>query len=197
MLEWDKLASRKIALKLALKFGLFFGCIAVLIIGCQAEKLNESIPSVNSTPRAEEIDTYLTKQAQATPLPTMTRDLELEKRQTEIAQNPEWVHMAATDPVSFKMDSGKYQLVEKMAFWCAECRDLNPILKSLESVWGDKINFIYLDVDDPLNAENLDKLSRLRVVPEVVLLDGSGKVIKDWIGPPTKEELAAAFQNLP
>jgi|WetSurMetagenome_2_1015567.scaffolds.fasta_scaffold43579_3 thiol-disulfide isomerase/thioredoxin len=197
MLGWDKLASRKIALKLAPKFGLFFSCIAVLITGCQAEKLNESIPSINSTPRAEEIDTYLTKQAEATPLPTMTRDLELEKQQTEVAQNPDWVHMVATDPMSFKMVSGKYQLVEKMAFWCAECRNLNPILKSLESVWGDKINFIYLDVDDPLNTENLDKLSRLRVVPEVVLLDGSGKVIKDWIGPPTKEELAAAFQNLP
>jgi thiol-disulfide isomerase/thioredoxin len=196
-LEWDKLASRKIALKLALKFGLFFGCIAVLNTGCQAEKLYESIPPVNSTPRAGEIDSYLTRQAEATALPTMTRDLELEKQQTEVAQNPEWAHMVATDPVSFKMDSGKYQLVEKMAFWCAECRDLNPILKSLENEWGDKINFIYLDVDDPLNAVNLDKLSRLRVVPEVVLLDGSGNVIKDWIGPPTKEELAAAFQNLP
>ena len=90
--------------------------------------LTGCMPTVNrdfkaeKTPSTEEIDVYLTLQAQATPIPTITRDLILEQTQTAIAENPEWVHMVATDPSTFEMASGQYQLVEKMAFWCEECR---------------------------------------------------------------------------
>jgi thiol-disulfide isomerase/thioredoxin len=152
---------------------------------------------VETTPSTEEIDVYLTLQAQATPIPTTTRDLILEQTQTSVAENPEWVHMVATDPSTFELASGQYQLVEKMAFWCEECRLLNPVLKNLEAEWGDKIRFVYLDVDDPLNTANLERLSRFRVVPELILLDGNGTVIKDWVGPPPRENLVAEFEKLP
>jgi thiol-disulfide isomerase/thioredoxin len=174
--------------------------ITVLVIftaGCQMTSREKTPAGVIATPSELEVSDYLTRQAKATPLPTKTPDLELEKRQTEIAQNPDWIHMVATDPISFKIASGKYQLVEKMAFWCTECRDLNPVLKSLEGEWGQRIDFVYLDVDDPLNTENIQKISRLKVVPEVVLLDGNGKILKDWIGPPTREELVSEFEKLP
>ncbi len=180
------------------KYVIFLIAASVLFsAGCQGIGSEKKSDEVVATPNELEINDYLTRQAEATPLPTMTRDLELEKRQTEIAENPEWVHMVATDPGNFTIASGKYQLVEKMAFWCAECRDLNPVLKSLEEEWGRKINFAYLDVDDPLNVENIQKLSRLKVVPEVLLLDANGNIIKDWIGPPTREELISEFEKIP
>ncbi len=165
--------------------------------------LTGCIPTVNgdlkveTTPSTEDIDVYLTLQAQATPIPTKTRDLILEQTQTAIAENPEWVHMVATDPSTFEMASGQYQLVEKMAFWCEECRLLNPLLKNLEAEWGDKIRFVYLNVDDPLNIDNLQRLSQFRVVPELILLDGNGTVLKDWVGPPSREDLVAEFEKLP
>lgn len=154
-------------------------------------------PEPEKTPSTEEIDVYLTLQAKATPIPTVTRDLIAEQTQTAIAENPEWVHMVATDPSSFEMASGQYQLVEKMAFWCEECRLLNPVLKTLEAEWGDKIRFVYLNVDDPLNTANLQRLSPYRVVPELILLDGNGNVIKNWIGPAPREALVAEFEKLP
>ena len=170
--------------------------IAMIILsGCQTFE-NGSVKT-ESTPKTEEIDVYLTNQALATPLPTTTRDLILEQTQTAIAENPEWVHMEATDPASFKIASGQYQLVEKMAFWCEECRLLNPVLKSLEDEWGNKIRFVYLNVEDPLNSENLQKLSRFRIVPEVILLDANGNVIKDWVGPPSRDDMVAEFEKLP
>jgi thiol-disulfide isomerase/thioredoxin len=150
-----------------------------------------------ATPQAEQINQYLTQQANSTPIPTGTSYPGQEITQTAEADKSDYVEMTATDPMTFQLVSGKYQLVEIMAYWCAECRDLNPILKGLEKQWGDKINFVYLDVDDPLNINHLQQLSHLNVVPEVILLDGQGKVVKDWVGPPTRADLTAAFSALP
>ena len=172
-----------------------FTIAMIILTGCQT--FESGSVKTASTPKTEEIDVYLTNQAQATPLPTITRDLILEQAQTKIAENPEWVHMEATDPASFEIASGQFQLVEKMAFWCEECRLLNPVLKSLEDEWGNKIRFVYLNVDDPLNSDNLQRLSHFRIVPEVLLLDANGNVIKDWVGPPSREDLVAEFEKLP
>jgi hypothetical protein len=70
-------------------------------------------------------------------------------------------------------------------------------LKELEKEWGDKVNFVFLNVDDPLNSENLNKLSRFNVVPQLILLDGSGKVVKAWPGPASFENLKNEFEALP
>ncbi len=74
---------------------------------------------------------------------------------------------------------------------------LNPLLKNPEAEWGNKIRFVYLNVDDPLNTANLQRLSQFRIVPELILLDGNGTVNKDWVGPPSREDLVAEFEKLP
>ena len=156
-------------------------------------------PELNSpgTPESGEISVYLTKQANSTPIPTATYFIGMEITRTAEANAEEWVHMVATDPSSFKVASGKYQLVELMAFWCEECRDLNPVLKGLETEWGDKVNFIFLNVDDLLNSEHLSKLSRFNVVPQLVLLDGNGKIVKGWVGSVPSETIRKELEAIP
>jgi hypothetical protein len=63
--------------------------------------------------------------------------------------------------------------------------------------WGDKVNFVLLNVDDPLNSENLNKLSRFNVVPQLILIDAGGKVIKAWPGPKSSEFLTKELEALP
>ncbi len=98
----------------------FLAIILAVLTGCMPTVRDEF--KAETKPSTEEIDVYLTLQAQATPIPTVTRDLILEQTQTAKTENPEWVHMVATDPSTFEMASGQYQLVEKMAFCCEECR---------------------------------------------------------------------------
>jgi len=175
---------------------LFFIFIPILIVGCVSLIGQKTSSQHSSLPQQTEISLYLTKQAESTPIPTGTPSPGQSITQTVEASEVEWVKMTASDPSKFQIASGKYQLVEIMAFWCLECRDLNPVLKGLEKEWGDKVNFVYLDVDDPLNTNHLQQLSQYSIVPEVILLDGQGKVVKDWIGPPSKEDLTTELNSL-
>lgn len=177
--------------------------ILIFLAGCginSPEKnleIEEKNPESVVSPDSGEISLYLTKVANSTPIPTATFFADMEITRTAEAIAEEWVQMVATDPASFKIASGRYQLVELMAFWCEECRDLNPILKSLEKEWGDKVNFVFLDVDDPLNSENLNNLSRFNVVPQLILIDTSGKVLKAWPGPTSSDALIKELEALP
>jgi thiol-disulfide isomerase/thioredoxin len=177
--------------------------ILIFLAGCRInspekkmEKDENNTVSV-ITPDSSDISLYLTKAANSTPIPSATFFADMEITRTAQANAEDWVHMVATDPISFKIASGKYQLVELMAFWCEECRNLNPILKGLAKEWGDKVNFVFLNVDDPLNSENLNKLSRFNVVPQLVLLDGDGKIVKGWVGSVPSETIQKELEALP
>lgn len=56
-----------------------------------------------------------------------------------------------------------------------------PVVHGLEDKWGDRINFVYLDIDD--NRTNTFK-SQLgyQYQPHFILLDGQGNVIDQWVG---------------
>jgi thiol-disulfide isomerase/thioredoxin len=175
----------------------------IILAGCGINSpgknlgIEENNPVSVVTPDSGDISIYLTKVANSTPIPTATYFADMEITRTAEANAEEWLHMVASDPISFNIASGKYQLVELMAFWCEECRDLNPILKGLEKEWGDKVNFVFLNVDDPLNSENLNKLSRFNVVPQLVLLDGDGKIVKEWVGSVPAETIQKELEALP
>jgi thioredoxin-related protein len=70
---------------------------------------------------------------------------------------------------------------------------LAPIVHGLEVEYYDRINFVYLDVDDPAN-ESLKDDFEFRYQPQLVLLDGEGQVVQQWIGPISREEFMEAFE---
>jgi len=64
----------------------------------------------------------------------------------------------------------------------------------LESEYTGKINFTYLDIDDP--ATDLFKQSLgYRVQPHIFLLDSQGNVVQQWLGLVNRDELVAAFEQ--
>ena len=67
-----------------------------------------------------------------------------------------------------------------------------PMVHGLEAKYFGRINFVYLDADDP-STNDFQRTLGFFYQPEVYLLDGSGNVLKKWVGFTSEEEFEAAF----
>ncbi|MEM7127560.1 MAG: hypothetical protein AAF702_14605 [Chloroflexota bacterium] len=67
-----------------------------------------------------------------------------------------------------------------------------PVVHRLEAAYVDKIDFVYLDTDDPAVKPLLDELP-LIARPHFFLLDEEGKILKDWIGPLPQYQFTQVF----
>jgi hypothetical protein len=72
---------------------------------------------------------------------------------------------------------------------------LAPVVHGLEATWGDQINFVYLDIDDP-RTEPFKRQLGYRVQPHMFLLDGEGHIVQQWLGWVEGETLEAAFRDV-
>jgi len=72
---------------------------------------------------------------------------------------------------------------------------LAPIGHGVDAEYYDRINFIYLDIDDPANETFKDILD-FRYQPQLILLDGNGQILYQWVGQIPREEFVAAFENV-
>ena len=69
-----------------------------------------------------------------------------------------------------------------------------PIVHGLESEYSGRVNFVYLDVDDP-DTSKFKKELGYRYQPHFMLIDGEGKVLQQWLGPVSAEDFRAAFDS--
>ena len=67
-----------------------------------------------------------------------------------------------------------------------------PVVHGLEAEYADRMNFVYLDVDDP-NTQELQSALGRRAQPEFYLLDADGNLIQQWFGSVSSEAFAEAF----
>jgi len=122
----------------------------------------------------------------ATPNPTMTATAKPTRATNQT--------LIATDPNQVQLASGKIQLVEFFAFWDGASKSMAPMLNDLAGEYEGKLNFIFLDVDDPANKKFRDALN-YRIQPQFFLLDKQGSIIKQWQGYVEEEELQAAIDG--
>lgn len=61
-------------------------------------------------------------------------------------------------------------------------------MHGLEAKYGNCVDFIYLDIDNP-QTDNVKRQLGYRVQPEFYLLDGAGKIIWKNFGYLTEQEL--------
>lgn len=72
-----------------------------------------------------------------------------------------------------------------------------PMVHGLEAEYFGRIQFTYLDADDPATREFQQALGFF-YQPEVYLLDADGNVLQKWVGYTPQEEFEAVFaQYLP
>jgi hypothetical protein len=69
-----------------------------------------------------------------------------------------------------------------------------PIVHGLAAEYEGKIDFIYLDIDDPANDGFKQKLG-FRYQPQIFLLDADGGIQNEWVGPVTEGELRLALDD--
>lgn len=67
-----------------------------------------------------------------------------------------------------------------------------PIVHGLEAEYDDRMNFVYLDIDDPANDPFKEALL-YRLQPHIFLLDENGKIIQQWLGYVKEQDLRAAI----
>ena len=68
-------------------------------------------------------------------------------------------------------------------------------MHGFESEYTGKINFTYLDIDDPATDPFKQSLG-YRVQPHISLLDSQGNVVQQWLGLVNRDELVAAFEQV-
>ena len=84
-------------------------------------------------------------------------------------------------PLEVALSSGKPSLMEFYADWCTTCQAMAPDLKLLKEEYGDRVNFVMLNVD---NEKWLPEILHYRVdgIPHFVYLDQKGEAIAQSIG---------------
>lgn len=70
-----------------------------------------------------------------------------------------------------------------------------PVVHGLEAQYGEQIDFVYVNVDDPGNRPLMQALGR-RGQPHFILLDGEGAKVTEWFGRVPEGQFTAAFDQV-
>lgn len=67
------------------------------------------------------------------------------------------------------------------------------MVDGLEREYGEKIEFVYLNIDDP-DTEAAKEKYGYRYQPHFFLVDANGEVVQEWLGPVKREQFVQAFE---
>lgn len=67
-----------------------------------------------------------------------------------------------------------------------------PMVHGLEAKYFGRIQFAYLDADDP-QTQDFQRSLGFYYQPELYLLDADGKVLEKWVGFTSQKDLENAF----
>jgi len=67
-----------------------------------------------------------------------------------------------------------------------------PMVHGLEAKYFGRIQFSYLDADDP-NTIQFQQALGFRYQPEIYLLDGNGSLLQKWVGYTTEQQFEEVF----
>jgi hypothetical protein len=70
---------------------------------------------------------------------------------------------------------------------------MRPIVHGLEAEYGDRIQFTYLDMDDP-QTDNIKQQLGFVWRPHFYLLDEEGNILQQWVGGVREKEFVEAFE---
>jgi thiol:disulfide interchange protein len=71
--------------------------------------------------------------------------------------------------------------LEFYADWCTTCQGMAPSVETLHQKYGDAVDFVLLDIDDPQWENPIDRF-RVTGVPQITLLGEDQQILDSWIG---------------
>ncbi len=102
---------------------------------------------------------------------------------------------AAAVPYDLALASQKPTLIEFYADWCTTCQSMSATVDALHESYGDQINFVMLDIDDPQWASQIETFGATGV-PQFTLLDTQQQSVRNWVGKVPKPVFSSVFDQL-
>lgn len=84
-------------------------------------------------------------------------------------------------PYSQAMASPHPTLIEFYADWCTTCQAMAPTLESLRLQFGDQVNFVMLNIDDPQWSPQMRQFG-VTGIPHLALVQPDHTLVDRWIG---------------
>ncbi|MGD1950587.1 MAG: thioredoxin domain-containing protein [Leptolyngbyaceae cyanobacterium] len=100
-----------------------------------------------------------------------------------------------TMPYDVAIASPEPTFIEFYADWCTTCQGMSSIVADLHHQYGDSINFVMLDIDDPQWVSQIVDYGASGV-PQFTLLDSHNSEVKTWVGKVPKSILTNVFDQL-
>ena len=89
------------------------------------------------------------------------------------------------------LNSANPVFVDFWAEWCDPCRSVSPVVEDLSKEYGDKIDFVKINVDD--NGEIAHKFNVLSIPTLAIFKDG--EVVAQKVGAATKESFKTMIDS--
>ena len=93
------------------------------------------------------------------------------------------------------LNNGKPSIFEFYADWCTACREMAPSMLSIYKEFSNKVDFIFLNVDNQLWQDLIDEYE-VNGIPYLVFFDPNGNYSGRSIGLRTEEELREITTSL-
>ena len=84
-------------------------------------------------------------------------------------------------PYEEAIANDKPTLLEFYADWCSTCQSMAGNIEKLEATYGDRLNLVMLDIDDP-QWDDLGQDYQVTGIPQYNLLDETGNKIDSFVG---------------
>lgn len=78
-------------------------------------------------------------------------------------------------------DEPRPTVIDFYAKWCQPCRDMDKALEKAHQTYGEKINIMKVDIDDPKNDKIIEQYE-VSPIPTVIFLNSEGEVVTYTIG---------------
>jgi len=88
---------------------------------------------------------------------------------------------AEATPYEIAIASQKPTLIEFYADWCTTCQSMSGTVSALHEQYGEQVNFVMLNIDDPQWAAEVADFGASGV-PQFTLLDSEHQSVKTWVG---------------
>lgn len=86
------------------------------------------------------------------------------------------------------------RLLSFYAAWAEPCKQLSADLDKVHTTYGEQLEIVKVDVDDPTNQKMMDQYD-ISPVPTVVFLDTEGKVTNYFVGYDSPDELNSSVKK--
>ncbi|WP_036486073.1 thioredoxin domain-containing protein [Myxosarcina sp. GI1] len=107
------------------------------------------------------------------------------------------LHNLTNESIAYEiaMDNNKPTLVEFYADWCTICQGMAATVRELHQQYGDRVNFVMLDIDDAKWKRQVEQY-RVTGVPQFTFLDEEKQVTTSLVGKVPKTILNNFFEQI-